>query len=116
MRSYNHFSLTAFDNWKCLENNSPCVLHVLRSHSSYFLAQSRQDLNLYGAGSSIVHADTKLLLRALLRKCNLPAFLNTAMKNHLPVKVNKYFIKNCSHLELNPEAVKYKRGFQADFP
>jgi len=91
------------------------VFHVLRSHPSKFLAQSGQDLDLCGAGNSIVHADINLLLRALLRQGNLPAFLNAAMKNQLPIKLNKYFIKNICHTELNPIAVKYKRGFHADF-
>lgn len=90
--------------FKYLEDSLPDVLH------------SQEQILISVGQVTTLSIQTPTLLIALLRQCNLPAFSTTAMKNQLPIKLNTIFIKNSCHLELNPVAVKYKRGFQADFP
>lgn len=90
--------------FKYLEDSLPDVLH------------SQEQILISMGQVTTLSIQTPTLLIALLRQCNLPTFSTTAMKNQLPIKLNTIFIKNSCHLELNPVAVKYKRGFQADFP
>lgn len=70
MRSYNPSSqlVTTGSIWETIPLVCFMCLEVILPH---FLHS--QDLDLCGAGNSIVHADTSLELGALLRKCNLPA-------------------------------------------